>query len=106
MPNKVLEYRAVAIGVLDSSEHPVQAISKVMLDIDDWARKTRDRYNCIVKIYVVREFHLKTVKPKYVKQCEITQDDISGRTMCLVCGNKHCINESHKVYKGRVKEGI
>jgi hypothetical protein len=79
MPFRIIEYRAIAAGVLDASEHPMQAISHNMNDIVDWAHKIKDKYDCVVKVYVVREELIKTVKPIIIKPVE-----------CRICGVFNC----------------
>lgn len=97
MPNKVISYRAIAIGV-ERDGHAIQEISFQMNDMHEWAQITSKKYNCIVKIFITREFLLKTIKPKYEKK-EISI--LPKLKMCLVCGKWDCSNTSHAEYKGR-----
>jgi hypothetical protein len=62
MPSKVIEYRAIAQGI-SRDGHAIQAISQQLGDIDNWSHITADKFNCVVKIYVLRENVLKNVRP-------------------------------------------
>jgi len=98
MPSRVIEYRAI---VHDATEHghPIQAISKSMEDIMDWARLNCKHYNKPVYVYVLRENRLRIVNAKVEKKKEIEVPK-----HCLICGTAGCKNTSHAEYKGRVKE--
>jgi len=98
MPSKVIDYRAVAVG-LQHDGHPVQAISHSQADILDWANKIRNAHDCMVKVFVTREFLLKNFKPKYKKE-----EPIVASKMCLICGQINCSRETHASYKGRKSE--
>lgn len=96
MPSRVIEYRAVVHDMTDDG-HPIQAISKNMEDIMDWARRNCKHYNKSVYVYVLRENRLCVVKTKYEKEKEVPKH-------CLICGTIGCKRTSHIEYKGRVQE--
>jgi len=97
MPSRVIEYRAIVHNItLDG--HPIQAISKSMEDIMDWARLNCKHYDKSVYVYVLRENRLRIVSAKVGKKKKEVPKN------CLICGTIGCTNTSHAEYKGRVKE--
>lgn len=100
MPSRVIDYRALAVGI-EHDGHPVQKVSGSMNDIHDWAQCTMKRYNCVVKIYVTHEFLLKSVKPTPVTKSGEEKkvnnlDKLEKLQQCKVCGNLDCTRQSHR----------
>lgn len=104
---RVIEYRAVAVGVTVDGGRPIQSISYDVYNTIDWAKSAAERYQCIVNVYVVREMILKKVKPKYKKKVTLLVEEdkkVEKAKMCLICGSFNCPNPGHSEYKGRVKD--
>jgi hypothetical protein len=67
--HRTIEYRALAID-LERSGHPVQAILYNGVKADEWAHLTANQNGCDVKLFVLKEFLLKTVKPTKARKAD------------------------------------